>query len=125
MSTGRRANGTLERAVLECLWRADAPQTATEVRAELGDDLAYTTVMTILSRLFEKGLVAREAKGRAYLYRPVVGAGELAATRMQEALAASGDRPAALTGFVGKLSAKERASLLVALQARRTPKARG
>jgi predicted transcriptional regulator len=31
---------------------------------------AYTTIMTILDRLTQKGVVAREKKGRAYLYRP-------------------------------------------------------
>jgi BlaI family penicillinase repressor len=31
---------------------------------------AYTTIMTILDRLAQKGVVAREKKGRAYLYRP-------------------------------------------------------
>jgi BlaI family transcriptional regulator, penicillinase repressor len=31
---------------------------------------AYTTIMTILDRLAQKGVVGREKKGRAYLYRP-------------------------------------------------------
>jgi len=75
--------------------------------------------MTILSRLHEKDLVEREIEGRTYLYRPTVAAGDLAATRMQEVLAASGDRPAALTKFVAKLTARERASLLDALEARK------
>jgi predicted transcriptional regulator len=33
---------------------------------------AYTTVMTVMNRLFEKGLLEREAEGRAYVYRPRV-----------------------------------------------------
>ena len=33
-------------------------------------DLAYTTVMTIMSRLHEKGLLARERDGKGYVYRP-------------------------------------------------------
>ena len=117
--SGRRANGSLEREVLECLWRADGPRTAGQVRGELGGELAYTTVMTILSRLFDKDLVGRELEGRSYRYTPTVAAGDLAASRMQEVLAASGDRRAALTKFVAKLSTRERASLLEALGGKR------
>lgn len=112
----RRANGALERAVLESLWRADGPRTASEVRADMGDELAYTTVMTVLSRLFEKGLAERAAVGRSYAYRPVVAAGDLAAARMKDILEASGDRSGALAGFVSRLTARERASLRSALE---------
>ena len=116
---GRRANGALERAVLESLWRADAPRTASQVREDMGGDLAYTTVMTVLSRLFDKGLVDRVVVGRSYQYRPLVAAGDLAATRMREILATSDDRNVALTRFVDGLSARERASLLAALDERK------
>jgi predicted transcriptional regulator len=34
-----------------------------------GRSHAYTTVMTIMSRLFERGLLAREKRGRQYVYR--------------------------------------------------------
>ncbi|MGB7538753.1 MAG: BlaI/MecI/CopY family transcriptional regulator, partial [Anaerolineales bacterium] len=36
-----------------------------------GRTLAYTTVMTVMSRLAEKGVLEREKEGRAYYYRPV------------------------------------------------------
>lgn len=42
-----------------------------DIQAKLGArgrDLAYTTVMTILSRLYEKGLLKREKNGRQFLY---------------------------------------------------------
>lgn len=61
--------GPLEQRLLEALWQR---QTAT-VR-ELVDvecrDLAYTTVMTTLDRLFKKNLLSREAEGRAFRYAP-------------------------------------------------------
>lgn len=43
-----------------------------EVASALGGqaELAYTTVMTIMSRLAEKGLLDRKPSGRAYLYTP-------------------------------------------------------
>lgn len=34
------------------------------------DELAYTTIMTVLSRLHEKGILDRERQGRGYQYRP-------------------------------------------------------
>lgn len=46
--------------------------TVTEVRERLADDLAYTTVLTILRTLEEKGHVGHEAEGRAHRYRPLV-----------------------------------------------------
>ena len=55
----RRPMGALEAEVLDVLWRADGPVTPADVRTAMGTDLAYTTVMTILVRLWEKGLTER------------------------------------------------------------------
>ena len=41
-------------------------------------DLAYTTVMTVLSRLVDKGFLKRQKQGRAYVYRPLVSRERLA-----------------------------------------------
>ncbi|MGH3430511.1 MAG: BlaI/MecI/CopY family transcriptional regulator, partial [Mycobacteriales bacterium] len=51
----RRAPGTLEGEVLAILWAADAPMTASEVQQRMDSELAYSTVVTILSRLHDKG----------------------------------------------------------------------
>ena len=59
----RRAYGALETDVLGVLWDDDSSLTPGEVRDALGGDLAYTTVMTVLTRLFEKGLVTRTQQG--------------------------------------------------------------
>lgn len=55
----RRAQGELETQVLTVLRTADAPVTAAWVQERLDAELAYTTVMTVLSRLLEKQAVTR------------------------------------------------------------------
>src|SRR5260370_27315302 len=52
-------------------WAA-ASATVAEVRERLTDDLAYTTVLTILRTLEQKGYVGHTGEGRAYRYRPLV-----------------------------------------------------
>jgi predicted transcriptional regulator len=72
----------LEAEVLATLWAAEAALTAADVQQRLGTGLAYSTVVTILSRLFTKGTLEREHQGRAYAYRPVADEPGLAARRM-------------------------------------------
>ncbi len=57
--------------IMDVLWEQGAA-TVSEVRDALEDDLAYTTVLTILRTLEEKGYVAHEEEGRAHRYRPLV-----------------------------------------------------
>ncbi len=63
--------GPLESAVMDRMW-ARRKATVREIVDDIGKrrDLAYTTVMTIMSRLHEKGLLVRERDGKGYLYRP-------------------------------------------------------
>ena len=57
--------------VMAVLWdRGDA--TVAEVQERLSDDLAYTTVLTVLRTLEEKGHVGHREEGRAYRYHPLV-----------------------------------------------------
>lgn len=107
----RRAMGELESDVLSLLWAADTPLTPGEVLERLGDGLAYTTAMTILTRLWQKGLVEREQRGRAYAYWPAITEAELAAQRMQATLDHVRDREGALSRFVGSLSKKDERTL--------------
>jgi predicted transcriptional regulator len=97
----------LETDVLGVLWDAEVAMTPGEVRDALGGDLAYTTVMTVLTRLLDKGLVSRTPHGRAFAYLPSQSRPELAAKRMGEILADAGDRAGALSGFVGGLSKRD------------------
>ena len=63
--------GPLEERLLEVLWsRGNA--TVRELIDEPCQDLAYTTVMTTLDRLFKKKLLSREAAGRAFRYTPLL-----------------------------------------------------
>lgn len=57
--------------VMSVLWRRGSG-TVAEVRSELEDALAYTTVLTVLQTLEDKGHVRHEEEGRAYRYHPLV-----------------------------------------------------
>lgn len=107
----RRPMGSLEASVMDRLWRADAPMTPAAVQAELGDDLAYTTVMTILTRLWKKDLVVRQRVGRAFEYAPAITEADFLSDKMRTELARTKDRQAVLSRFVDKLSAKDARAL--------------
>ena len=68
--------GPLEERVLEALWERGTA-TVRELLEGGYRDLAYTTVMTTLDRLFKKGLLTRDAEGRAFRYTPRVSREEL------------------------------------------------
>ncbi|MFD8705460.1 BlaI/MecI/CopY family transcriptional regulator [Kitasatospora sp. NPDC059648] len=108
---GRRAAGELESQVLAVLWAADGPVTAAQVLDRLPDGLAYTTVLTILSRLAAKGLVRRERAGRGYAFEPVRDEAEHTAAGMHALLERGSDRLAVLARFVDTLSREDERSL--------------
>ena len=60
-----------EADLMDVLWE-HGPSTVAEVRDELGDDLAYTTVLTILRTLESKGYVQHDPEGRAHRYYAVI-----------------------------------------------------
>lgn len=60
-----------ESGLMDVLWEHGA-STVAEVRARLGDDLAYTTVLTILRTLEAKGYVGHKVEGRAHRYLALV-----------------------------------------------------
>ena len=103
-AAGRRAAGELEATVLAVLQGAGSPLSPGEVRERIGGPLAYTTVVTILSRLHAKGVLERTKAGRAYLYSPVADEPGLAARRMTRVLDGEADREAVLARFVSALS---------------------
>jgi predicted transcriptional regulator len=103
-SPARRGAGELEAAVLAALQAAGVPLSPGDVRDRLHADLAYTTVVTILSRLHDKGVLERRKVGRAYAYVPVADEPGLAARRMARVLDAEADREAVLARFVSGLS---------------------
>jgi predicted transcriptional regulator len=116
VASKRRAHGDLEAKVLRLVWSADEPLTPGETLERIDADIAYTTVMTVLSRLWEKGLLARERDGRAFRYRPAVTEAELTAGRMQRSLYSAADREAVLSRFLETLSDNEAAMMQRLLQ---------
>src|SRR5262249_35049801 len=60
--------GVLERQVMSLVWR-EGEISVRDARDQMGSDVAYTTVMTTMDRLFRKGLLARRKVRRAFLYR--------------------------------------------------------
>ena len=115
-TAGSRPKGALEREVLACLAAADHPLSAAEVQADLGSDLAYTTVLTTLSRLHSKHALVRTVDGRAYRYAlaggPDGAASNMSAYRMLRILDAGPDRASVLSRFVADLSAEDEEVLL-------------
>jgi predicted transcriptional regulator len=109
--TARRNPGELESAVLAALWSTERPLTPAQIQLEIGGDLAYNTVHTILKRLHDKGLVLREVNGRRGAYRPAKNAAELTAQAMHEVLGRGPDPIAALLQFVTGLSGEEERAL--------------
>ncbi|WP_046496726.1 BlaI/MecI/CopY family transcriptional regulator [Streptomyces odonnellii] len=103
----RRGQGELEAQVLAALRQAPGPVTAAWVQERLGGDLAYTTVMTILTRLQAKKAVTRERAGRSFEWRAASDEAGLAALRMRKVLDAEADREAVLARFVTALSADD------------------
>lgn len=109
--------GELERAVMEVLWAREEPASVRAVHAELTDrGLAYTTVMTVLSRLTTKRVVRRHRQGRAWLYAPAANREEYVAELMLEALELTGDRGSALVRFAESMSNDEAKALRQALE---------
>ncbi|MHB1297581.1 MAG: BlaI/MecI/CopY family transcriptional regulator [Gemmatimonadaceae bacterium] len=74
--------------MMSSLWRRSSA-TVSEVREDLDEELAYTSVLSALQTLEEKGYVRHEAEGRAYRYFPLVGtelAGGSALQRIRDAI---------------------------------------
>ena len=120
-----RAAGALEREVLASLAAAGRPLTAGEVLADLGGGLAYTTVMTTLSRLHAKGVLSREAAGRAYAYALATPLdalpASLTASRMRRLLDAEADRASVLASFVAHLDEDDERLLAELIDGRGRP----
>jgi predicted transcriptional regulator len=110
-SGGRRPRGRLEAQILACLAAAGRPLAPGEVLEEIGGGLAYTTVMTTLARLHDKGVLDRRPAGRAYAYTLP---GDLAAVRsravaqrMRRVLDSGHDRSEVLARFVADLTPED------------------
>lgn len=106
----RREPGALEREILAALAAAGRPLTPAEMVAELaerGEPLAYTTVMTTLARLHDKGALLRRPAGRSYTYTPAADPdgleAALTARQMTRLLGDGAQRAETLARFVADL----------------------
>jgi predicted transcriptional regulator len=99
-ATSRNDFGPLESEVMDAVWRAGEPVAVREVVDELNErraeSLAYTTVMTVMSRLADKEVLARRKVGRGYVYE--ANAPDAAGIAVKDVLRNYGD--AAVAHFV-------------------------
>ncbi|MGW1028224.1 BlaI/MecI/CopY family transcriptional regulator [Streptomyces sp. NPDC002577] len=100
----KRPNGAREAEILALLQQADGALTPGEVAERLGDELTYSSVVTILTRMHTKELLTRTPRGRAYAYAPVMDEVGFAARRMRSVLEERPDREAVLARFADALS---------------------
>ncbi|OEJ40242.1 CopY family transcriptional repressor [Streptomyces agglomeratus] len=95
------------------VWQWNRPVTVREVLEDLQRErsIAYTTVMTVMDNLHQKGWVRREVEGRAYRYTAVSTRAAYSAALMNEAWSTSDNPAAALVAFFGMMSAEQREAL--------------
>ncbi|MFJ9667421.1 BlaI/MecI/CopY family transcriptional regulator [Streptomyces sp. NPDC101219] len=105
------------------VWKWNRPVTVREVLEDLQKErsIAYTTVMTVLDNLHQKGWVRREAEGRAYRYEAVSTRAAYAAALMNDAWSQSDNAAAALVAFFGMMSEEQRQALTDAVRVVRIP----
>ena len=103
----RRGYGDLAQAILDLVGQAGAPVTPAQVRDALGRELAYTTVMTVMARLYDRGLLARKRSGRAFAYTVVGDPAQVTARRMHRILDVDADRAGVLARFVDGLTGED------------------
>ncbi|MEV7210978.1 BlaI/MecI/CopY family transcriptional regulator [Streptomyces sp. NPDC093554] len=113
-----RPLGELEDAVMTRVWKWNRPVTVREVLEDLQQErsIAYTTVMTVLDNLHQKGWVRRESEGRAYRYEAVSTRAAYAAALMNDAWSQSDNPAAALVAFFGMMSEEQRQALRDAIR---------
>lgn len=110
MTELRPVQGELQSQILPTLWRLQAG-TVEQVRAGLPERYrsAYTTVQTVLNRLADRGLLSRERRGNAIVYRPTITEAEYLTRSVDQTLAGASReaRQVVLAGLVGSLEEAE------------------
>lgn len=93
--------------MLRALWARGTPSSPADVIDEMGTDLAYTSIATILGRLCDKKLVERTRLGRSYKYTATSSEADLTGRRIATILDEASDRESALAGFAKALDAHD------------------
>ncbi|MGH2760679.1 MAG: BlaI/MecI/CopY family transcriptional regulator [Actinomycetota bacterium] len=101
--------GELELAIMAHVWKRGGEVTVPDVHRHLQRNrhLAYTTVMTVMSRLHSKGVLERCEDSRPYRYRAAVSREDYSAGLMLGVLEEFGDRPAVLARFVERIGPRD------------------
>jgi len=110
----KRQPGELESLVLGSLWESSKPLTSQEIQAIVGrsGEVALTTVLTVLSRLEDKGLVARDVdSGRSLRFRALESREEHTARSMLSFIDDQTNPALAFSYFAKGLSKSQRAAL--------------
>jgi predicted transcriptional regulator len=114
-----RGFGELEAVIMDRIWnREESTTTVRDVFGELvaAREIAYTTVMSTMDNLHNKGWLAREKDGKAYRYWPTLTREEHSARLMRDALSGGGSPDLVLSHFVEQIGPEESARLRAALR---------
>lgn len=108
-----RRLGELEHAIMDYVWKQNRPITVPEVHEHLlkKRELAYTSTMTVMTRLHAKGLLDRSEDRRPYTYWPALSREDYSAELMVGVLSELGNRKAALARFVERMGRKDAETL--------------
>lgn len=118
MTKRGRQQGELEQLILDALWDSTNAISSQQLleRISPDGDLALTTVLTVLSRLTDKGLVTREAgEGRSFLFSAVTSREQHAAALMLKMVSGAGNQALAFSHFTSGLSESDLETLRRAL----------
>lgn len=123
-NSGMKRLGALEADVMDVLWSAGPqPQSVHDILDALADrQLAYTTILTVVTNLHTKGFLNRVKVSRAYLYSPVQTREEATSQALRDILDRSDDSAAVLMHFAQTATPAEQDALRKSLrtkQARR------
>lgn len=116
---GKTGLGELELTIMNFIWKRSGPVTVPDVHEHLvkSRQLAYTSTMTVMGRLNNKGLLTRSEDRRPYKYWAAMSREDYSADLMLGVLSEFGNRKAALTRFVDRIGRKD-AALLAELAAK-------
>lgn len=103
----RRVLGELEADIMDCIWFSGSASVR-DICDQLNKkrEVAYTTVMTVMNRLAEKGLLVREKNCNAFMYSPSISKVDFQKKTVEEVLKSlfSGISASTLSHFVEAVS---------------------
>lgn len=110
----RKVLGELEADIMDCVWcNSTASVRDVFVQINKNREVAYTTVMTVMVRLAEKGLLVREKNCNAFIYSPSISKADFQKKTAEEVLKSlfTGISASALSHFVEAVSSDDKKKL--------------